>query len=136
MATVEREKGFNVGADVVWKVIGDFAAVDKWAPGIEKVEISDGGKTRTIFLPGGARIVEHLTAEGDKTQSYALDPGGALPVVGYTSTLSAEDTADGGCVVRWTGSFEPAEGTTEETAVQIIGMVYDGGLSGIEKAIA
>jgi hypothetical protein len=134
MATVEREKEFKVSADEMWNLIGDFAGLEKWATGVGGVEISDGGKTRTITM-GGNTITERLVDEGEHTQTYALDDGGALPVKGYRSTLTATDTGDGTCVVRWVGNFEPADGTPEETAVQIIGMVYDGGLAGMEKAI-
>ena len=133
MATVEREKEFNASADAVWDIVGDFAAIQKWAS-VDDVEISDGGKTRTINM-GGSKITERLVDEGERTQTYALDDGGALPVKGYRSTLTATDAGDGKCLVRWVGNFEPAEGTTEEMACQIIGMVYDGGLAGMEKAV-
>jgi len=134
MATVEREKEFNVSANDMWKVIGDFTAIQKWAA-VDDVEISDGGKTRTINM-GGSKITERLLEDGDLTQSYALDDGGALPVKGYKSTITAKDLGDGKCTVHWSGNFEPADGTTEEMAVQIIGMVYDGGLAGMEKAVS
>ena len=133
MATVEREKDFNVGTAAMWDVIGDFARIDKWAA-VDNVDISDGGKTRTITM-GGSKIVERLVEEGDLTQSYALDDGGALPVTGYRSTITVTG-GDDTCTVHWSGTFEPAEGTTEDLACQIVGMVYDGGLAGMEKAVS
>ena len=135
MATVERERELKANADDVWKKIGDFAGLDKWSSGIEKLEMSDGGKTRTITIGGGATITEHLVEESERSYTYTLDAGGALPVVGYRSTISVEDKGGDSCVVHWRGEFEPAEGTTEEMASQIVGMVYDGGLAGIEKAV-
>ncbi len=135
MATVERERELNANADDVWKKIGDFAGLDNWATGIEKLELSDEGKTRTITVGGGATITERLVEEGERSYTYTLDAGGPMPVVGYRSTIRVEDKGGDACVVHWRGDFEPAEGTTEEMATQIVGMVYDGGLAGIEKAV-
>jgi hypothetical protein len=132
MATVEREHEFSVSADELWNKIGDFTKIDDWAKGIESVEISDGGKTRTITL-GGNQIVEHLVEEGDRSYTYSLDPGGMMPVLDYRSTIAVKDAGDGKCVVHWKGTFEPAEGTTEEAASQIVGMVYDSGLAGMSS---
>jgi hypothetical protein len=136
MATVERDREFNVSADDLWKKIGDFARIDEWASGIEKLELSDAGKTRTITVGGGATITERLLEEGDRSYTYSLDAGGAMPVVGYRSTLAVAPNGADGCIVHWRGEFDPAEGTPEEVAVQIIGMVYDAGLAGMEKAVS
>ncbi len=130
MATVEREQGFDISADEMWKKIGDFTNLDGWAKGLEGVEISDGGKTRTITT-GGGQIVEHLVEEGDHFYTYSLDPGGMMPVVDYRSTITVHDNGDGSCRVHWKGTFSPAEGTPEELASQIVGMVYDSGLAGM-----
>ncbi len=135
MATVEREREFNISADDMWKVIGEFGGLNKWATGIDGLELTDGGKTRNLTVMGGAKITERLLDEGDRSYTYSLDPGGALPVVDYKSTLSVEPKGDAQCLVRWRGDFKPAEGTPEEAATQIIGMVYDGGLDGMSKAV-
>lgn len=135
MANVEQEREFEIDADRMWKTIGDFTKLDEWAGGIESVDLSNEGKTRKLNLPGGACIVEHLVDEGDQTYTYALDPGGPLPVTNYTSTISAHDAGDGRCKVRWTAQFDPADGTPEETAVQIVNMVYSSGLDSIAKKL-
>jgi mxaD protein len=135
MANVEQEREFDVDADQMWKTIGDFANLDSWASGIESIDLSDGNKTRKLNLPGGAVITEHLVESGDRTYTYSLDEGGALPVKNYRSTLSAIERGAGRCKVSWTATFDPADGTPEETAVQIINMVYASGLENIAKAV-
>jgi len=135
MAKVEQERDYEIDAQQMWKTIGDFARLDDWAAGIESIDIIDEGRTRRLNLSGGAVIVEHLVDEGEQTYTYSLDPGGALPVTNYTSTLSTEDAGDGRCTVRWTAEFDAADGTPEETAVQIINMVYASGLETIAKKL-
>jgi hypothetical protein len=133
MAQVDQERAFEVDADEMWKTIGDFTDLGKWSSGLGSIDIEDGGKTRRINLPGGALVVEHLLEEGDRSYTYSLDDGGALPVKNYRSTLGVTEQGAGRCKVTWSGTFDPADGTAEEQAVQIINMVYSGGLDGIAK---
>jgi len=133
MAQVDHEREYEVDAAEMWSTIGDFADLGKWASGFDSIDIENGGKTRRLNLPGGALIVEHLVDEGHRSYTYALDEGGALPVKNYRSTLGVSETGSGRCKVSWSGTFEAADGTPEETAVQIINMVYSGGLEGIAK---
>jgi hypothetical protein len=136
MPKVECEREYKVDADEMWSTIGDFTSLDKWSSGIESVDLSDGGKTRKLNLPGGLAITEHLLSEGEKSYTYSLDPGGPLPVVDYTSTISVREAGDGSCVVKWDAEFAAADGTPEEQAVQIINMVYTNGLETIAKKFA
>ncbi len=54
----------------------------------------------------------------------------------YRSTLSVRDTGNGTSVVDWVGAFERAEEATEEAAAQVIDMIYETGLSGLETTLA
>jgi hypothetical protein len=131
VATVERTKNFDVAPDELWALIGDFHGMEKWA-GMASESI-DGGKRRKFQL-GPNAMIESLVSEGERSYTYAIDEG-PMPVSGYQATLSVNDDGNGKSVVTWVGTFEPAEGSTEEAATQMVGMVYDGGLAAIEKAL-
>ncbi len=132
MAKVERTKNFDVAPDELWSLIGDFHGMEKWAGTAS--ESIDGGARRKIVM-GPNAIVERLVEEGERSYTYAIDEG-PIPVTGYTSTLSVSDDGAGKSVVNWVAEFEPAEGATEESATQLVGMIYDGGLAAIEKTLA
>jgi hypothetical protein len=131
MAKVHKTREFDIPADELWAKIGDFHGLHKWVAGIEPSESLDDGKRRK--LSGG--IIESLIEQGDRSYTYAIDEG-PLPVANYRSTLSVKEAGDGRSTVDWLGEFEPAPGATEESAVQIVGMLYDGGLAGLEKTLA
>lgn len=131
MAKVERNQEFNKSADEMWELIGDFAGLHKFAD-VPPAEMSEDGKVRK-FAMGPNHIVERLIEEGERSYTYIIEDS-PLPVANYKSTLSVSDAGDGKCVVNWVGTFDPAEGSDEQAGVQIVSMVYDGGLAGMAKA--
>lgn len=135
MAEVHITRDFDKHADELWSLIGDFHGIHKWVQGVEPSESIDGGTARKLKM-GPNAIVERLVDEGERSYTYSMDDGGPLPVTGYQSTISVKDAGDAKSTVDWKGNFEPAEGSTDESAVQIVTMVYEGGLSGLEKTLA
>jgi hypothetical protein len=135
MAEVHITREFDKSADDVWSLIGDFHAMHKWSPGLQPTESIDDGKARKITM-GPNTIVERLVEQGERSYTYSMDDDGPLPVTGYRSTLSVQDAGNGKSTVGWKSTFEPAAGGSEEQAVQILTMVYNGGLDGIEKTLA
>ena len=134
MAKVHKTREFDKPADEVWGVIGDFHGMHKWVDGIEPSESLEGG-TKRRFVMGGGQMVERLVEEGNRSYTYTIEEG-ALPVANYEATLSVKENGTDACIVDWVGTFEPAEGGTEESAVQIVEMVYEGGLAAMEKKFA
>jgi len=56
-------------ADTVWKVIGDFAGMRKWAPAVmdEKLEKNaPEGIVRTLTMPPDGRVIRELLAAEEK----------------------------------------------------------------------
>jgi hypothetical protein len=135
MAEVHRTQEFDVAPDELWGLIGDFHGIHRWVPGIEPSESLDGGARRKLAMGPGGAIVERLLEEGERTYTYAIEEG-PMPVRNYRSTLSVKEAGDGKSLVDWHGTFDPAEGATEEAAVQIVEMVYTAGLDGISKTLA
>jgi hypothetical protein len=135
MGTVHKTREFDHPADELWALIGDFHGMHKWIPAMaEPTESIDGGKRRTLAMPMGA-IIERLLEQGDRSYTYAIEEG-PFPVANYRSTISVKDAGNGKSVVDWHGTFDPAEGTTEEAGAQIVEMVYEAGLAGLEQTLS
>lgn len=134
MAKVHKTREFDRPADELWELIGDFHGLHRWVPGIDASEQLDGGERRKLSM-GGGHIIERLLEQSERSYTYTIDEG-PLPLEDYRSTLSVKPAGETRCVVDWEGTFEPAEGTPEEAAVQIVDMVYEGGLSGLSKTLS
>lgn len=134
MAEVSRTKKIDMGPDELWALVGDFHGMHKWV-GIEPSESLDGGTRRKLQMGPGAAIIERLLEEGERSYTYTIDEG-PLPLKDYRSTLSVEPADGGGSVLSWVGTFEPAEGADEAAAVQIVEMVYDGGLQALDRTLS
>ena len=50
---VKKSVDLAAGAAEVWSVIGDFNGLPNWNAGLEKSELSEGGKRRTLTLKAG-----------------------------------------------------------------------------------
>ena len=49
----------SASVEASWKKVGDFCGIASWHPAIEKCELSEGGKIRTLSLKGGGTVVEN-----------------------------------------------------------------------------
>jgi hypothetical protein len=118
--------------DAVWKKIGDFCGIASWHPVIEKCELSDGGKTRTLSLKGGGTIVESLVSRDDSAHSYTYKiVSGPLPVSDYVSTIKVLPDGSGSSIV-WTGNYK-AKGASDADAKKTIDGVYKAGVDVLAK---
>ena len=134
MTKVHKSREFDVPADEMWSLIGDFHGMHKWAAGIEPSEASEDGKSRT-FKIGPNAMVETLLETGERSYTYAITEG-PMPVENYRSTLSVREAGDSKCRVDWVGEFDVPDGMPEEQAVSIIEMVYNGGLDGMTATVS
>ena len=135
MAEVHLTRDFDKPADEVWALIGDFHGMHKWNQALPPTESIDDGTARKIVM-GPNTIVERLVEEGERSYTYTMDDGGALPVKNYRSTISVLDAGGSKSTVDWKSSFEAADGGNADGAVQIVTMVYTGGLDAIEKSLS
>ena len=62
--------------------------------------------------------------------SYSIVEG-PLPVDNYLSHMSVA-ARDGGSTIHWSGQFN-AKGAPDETAMEVIGGIYDMGLAALKK---
>jgi hypothetical protein len=133
MAEVHKTREFDRSADEIWGLIGDFYGMHRWNPTLQPSEKLEGDRRK--FAMGSTNIVERLVEEGERSYTYAIEEG-PFPFTNYRSTLSVRDAGDGKSIVDWHGKFDPAEGSTEEAAVQIVELIYEGGLAGLEQTLS
>ena len=136
MLHVKVSERIEAPAERVWELFRDFGGIERFTPGLEKVELrgSGIGAVRTISLPGGVQLQERLEAFDDRGRKlqYAI-VAGPIPVTNYLATIAVHDEGQA-CRVDWSSQFEP-QGLSEAQARGMIEGVYRGGLAGVKKAL-
>lgn len=126
-------KTLDLAADAgeVWAVLGDFNGLPRWNTGVERSDLSNGGKRRTLTLKVGGTVVEDLLHHDDagRTMTYSIIES-AVPVSRHKATISVIDRGPNQSTVRWTCEFEP-KGVPVETAAGIFSTIFERGLAGL-----
>jgi mxaD protein len=132
---VSREVTVDNSPATVWKLVGNFDALDVWHPAVKSSVLKGSGtkvgSTRMLTLAGGGDIIENLTAYSAGKTGYSYSYGivkGPLPVKNYLATISLAPTADGKTLIVWKSTFD-AEGVPDDKAAEVIGGIYDSGLA-------
>jgi len=89
--------------DTAWQVLGDLGAVDRWIPGITKVELD--GMTRVCTFADGHTQHEAILDYAPPTRSYRYTINGGLPVTDHRGRFAVEPTPHGAMIV-WESSFQ------------------------------
>jgi len=122
-----------VPADEVWKIVGGFNALPDWHPGVQKSELEDGGRQRTLRLAGGAIMVETLVKHDDGSRTYTYEmKDSPLPVANYVATIRVSPSGEQGCTIEWSSSFEAA-GAPEHEVVKLVQDIYQAGFDNLKK---
>ncbi len=136
MTKVNLTTELPVSAETVWATIGNFDALAKWHPAVEKSEESKqgGAVMRKLSLRGGGTIVERLEGKDDKSRTYSYSIlESPLPVSRYKSQIKVrQGKTASSCVVEWSSEFEPA-GAPESDAVKIVRGIYEAGFQSLQK---
>lgn len=130
---VEGELGSDIEAS--WALVGDFGGFIE-ALGIPVELEGEGiGQTRKISMGAEPTVerLEELDPDG-KRLVYSI-VSGPLPIRDYRSTMTLSDLGGGRTKLHWAGTFEPAEGSSEEDAANIVRSVYQGGLGGLQAKL-
>lgn len=105
------EVELDATAERAWVIVGDFAAVGAWAPGIRGVNVAGSGvgATRALSL-GTGELVERLVACDHAARSlrYSI-VSGPLPVEGYEAELRVRDLPGNRCAVAWSARYRSIE---------------------------
>jgi carbon monoxide dehydrogenase subunit G len=96
--------------DTAWRVLGDLGAVDRWIPGITKVETD--GMTRVCTFADGHTQNEAILDYSPDARSYRYTIDGGLPVAGNRGRFAVEPAGNGARIV-WESSFVALDPTAE-----------------------
>ena len=133
--SVTREVTIDSTPATVWKLVGNFNALDVWHPAVSKSELNGAGTKvgtrRTLTLADGKQmLVEQLTAYDAAKTSYSYTiVSGPLPVVNYKATISLNATPEGKTLLKWTSNFEAPAGADDANAARAVEAIYDSGLA-------
>lgn len=139
---VTRSRDVDAPPAAVWAVIGDFCAIGRWHPQVERCILSNDEddesvtvQVRGLVVKGGlGTIVEIETARDETGMSYSYSfVQGPLPVSAYNATFAVRPNGSGSTVI-WSGTFDAA-GVADAAAVADLTEVYDVGLAGIAKEV-
>jgi mxaD protein len=131
--TAAREATIDSPPATVWKLIGQYNALDVWHPAVTGSTMTgDGmkeGTIRTLTLADGATITEPLVSySGEKySYSYAITKS-PLPIKNYVATISLSPAADGKTLMKWGAQFDAA-GAADNDAIATMNGIYEAGLS-------
>ena len=125
---VSKSLDLPVSAGEVWDVIGDFNGLPRWNAGVERSDLSSGGKRRTLTLKAGGSVVEDLIDrdEAKRSMSYSIVES-AVPVSRHRATLAVVDRGPNQSTVKWDCEFEP-KGVDDATVEGIFSIIFERGL--------
>jgi mxaD protein len=132
--------------DAVWEVLADFASIADWHPAVHSASPGENDKSRVLTLDGGS-ITETLDVSSKERGVIAWRLGtpnpDALAVSSYNDKLMVEPAGDQKTTVRWIGRFYradtsnfPADGQTDEAAIEAMTRYVETGLAGLEAYFA
>jgi len=134
MHEVTAAEDVALSADAVWKVIGDFSGIRKWATLVEgeSTEVTPKGKVRTLTMPGGRTVSELLTDEGPHHYTYSLD---RPDLKAYFSTVSVKPEGPAASRIELKVKFLPnTEAELPEKSEQLTKFVR-GNLKAMKRAL-
>ncbi|RWH72923.1 SRPBCC family protein [Mesorhizobium sp.] len=144
MSSAYESTVIDADPDTVWGFLRDFDGTGKYVVESLSSEIEDGkradqvGAVRRILLEGGFNVRERLVhmSDLDRSFSYALLPGGDVPLENYVATMRVTPVTDSGkSFVEWSSTFT-ASGDDPVGLVKWLHEIYRSGLNGLRKAAA
>lgn len=135
MTDVSTFEDFNLPADAVWSVIGDFSAIRKWAVLVqnESVEDTPAGKVRTLVMPEDRVVRERLVVQSQFSYTYAMVDRPEM--ADYRSTVAVVPLDENHCRVALIMHMTPAGGQTEEEVTARYTRNLRGNLRAMKKAL-
>jgi hypothetical protein len=122
----------------IWKIVGEFCAIQQWHPAVAKCEETKEGDVtfRTLTLKDGGKIKEKLTGTEELGYTYEIVES-PLPVKNYKSKLWLEvDDEPDRSVIYWQSDFDANGASDDDAKAKITGILADG-VKGIKaQAIA
>jgi mxaD protein len=130
--SASREIVVDRAPTTVWKLLGEFNALDIWLPPVQTSTFSGNaakpGAIRVLDLGNRTTVTEELVAysNAERTYSYKFLES-PLPVKNYIATLQVRESPGGKSLIQWHSTFDAA-GVPDEEAREAILRIYDAGL--------
>lgn len=105
--TDARHEVFDVSADTLWRVLGEFGSLDQWWPGgFASLEASSElgvGMTRTMTRHDGSLLIERLIAyhPDERMLHLAIDAGLPDAIENYTCRYEVRPVTEDRCRLDW-----------------------------------
>jgi mxaD protein len=133
--TVSREVVVDRAPATVWKLLGEFDALDVWLPpvisSVTTGEPTKPGAIRVLDLGGNASVTEKLLSFNGAKHSYSYAfIKSPLPVQNYEATIEVLAAPEGKTLIKWHSSFDAA-GAPDDKAKAAVQGIYDAGLAKI-----
>lgn len=132
MAEVSEHGELGASIDDVWKLVSDFGGFPA-AMGLSVEVDGEGiGQTRTLSM-GGPPMVERLEELDAETKRvvYSIVQG-PMPFTDYRATMQLAPAGEGRTALTWSGTFEPAEGTSADDSAALVRRIYQGGIAALQ----
>lgn len=127
-----------MSADAVWKVIGDYDDIRKWAPAIlaTKSEQTPAGKVRTLTMPPDGKMVvaELLRNETQYSYTYSVIGADGKPA-DATGTVAVVPIDAGKSRIELSGTFDAAAGQSAEDTIAGKTKFLRGNLKAMKRAL-
>jgi hypothetical protein len=135
MADVSTFEDIEMPADAVWKLIGDFGGIRKWAVLVQSESVVDtpSGKVRTLVMPEDRIVKERLVVESQYSYTYAMVDRPEM--ADYRSTVAVVPLDDNHCRIELIMHMTPAEGQTDEEITTRYTRNLRGNLRAMKKAL-
>lgn len=118
-----------IGADTLWKEVGDFGSLARWHPLVSSVTVSEGptGRVRLVHFKAGGEQVERLEAEdaAQRMYRYRIERTDS-PVRDYTGELRIERADTQMSRIVWEVQFTLADEHEERTVAAIRNFLHEG----------
>ncbi|MFJ5293199.1 SRPBCC family protein [Streptomyces sp. NPDC088348] len=126
----------------VWALIGDFAALGDWVPGVpsprieEREDPNEPGAVRVFTVDGEdvahERLLVHDAAHRFYTYTVLDLP---LPITGYHATLAVRQHP-GGSEVVWSATYEGADDVVPQVEAGIGDATFASGLTALKARLS
>ena len=126
----------------VWTLVGDFAAVAEWMPGIAAAATDEPGAARVgslrrLVFHDGSRMVERLLAlsEPDTMVTFSIEES-ELPISEYCSTIRLASITDGDrTYIEWMSEFEVSPAEEEQMSRRMLDGIYQPGFDSLKRLL-
>ncbi|WP_421932840.1 SRPBCC family protein [Phenylobacterium sp.] len=134
MHDVNASEDLPMSADAVWRVVGDFSGIRKWATVVEaeSTEVTPQGQVRTLTMPGGRTVKELLTDEGPHHYTYTLD---RPDMDAYFSTVSVKSTGPDSSILELRVKFTPKDPDKLAEATEALTKFCRGNIKAMKRAL-